>query len=160
MVASGPSQVSTIPRWSNSKLERRGVQHLASAISIAESLIKFKRKFLKGQGKEARGDGKGEGYRDKSPKKDKPSNDKWKSKKDEAPKKYSCFLYKGPHRVFEFPERASLSPLCKKRERSKRRREGSPRSCYLMPYVPRLNDNPMGECTWKPLSMVNRYKPC
>jgi len=80
------------------------VQDFAFAIAAIESLIKFKRESSKGQGKKTGGSGKGRGDRDKSPKKDKPSKDKWKCKKDEAPKKYSCFLCNGPHRVFECPK--------------------------------------------------------
>ena len=95
------------------ELERRGMQGLASVIAAVESLIEFKRKSSKGQGKKTGGSGKGWGDRDKSSKKDKPSKDKWKSKKDEAPTKYSCFLCNGSHRVFECPRRQSLSSLCK-----------------------------------------------
>jgi len=37
--------------------------------------------------------------------------DKWKGKKDKAPKKYSCFLCNGPHRAFECPTKGKLAAL-------------------------------------------------
>ena len=99
------------------ELERREVQDLASAIGAAESLIEFKRDSSKGQGKKAEGNGKGGGDQDKTPKKDKPRKDKWKGKKDEAPKKYTCFLCNGPHKVFECPERGKLASLVQEEEK-------------------------------------------
>ena len=68
-----------------------------------KSLIEFKREPSKGQGKKIGGSSKGGGDPDKSPKKD-----KWKGKKDEAPKKYSCLLCKGPRWVFKCPKRGKL----------------------------------------------------
>ena len=102
--------------WAKMELERRGVQDLASAIGAAESLIEFKRDSSKGQGKKAGGNDKGGGDQDKTTKKDKPPKDKWKGKKDEAPRKYTCFLCNGPHRVFECPKRGKLASLVEERQ--------------------------------------------
>ena len=54
----------------------------------------------------------------------------------------------------------SLSPLCKKKKRSKKRKEKSPHLSYLMPFKPRWRVNLVGACMWKPMSMVSHYKPC
>jgi len=93
------------------------VQDLASAIATTECLVEFKKGSSKGQGKKIRGSGKGGGHRDKSPKKDKPLKDKWKGKKDEAPKKYSCFLCTGSHRAFECPKKGKLVALVQGEEK-------------------------------------------
>jgi len=54
------------------ELETCGVQDLASAIAVAESLIEFKRKSSKARGKKTHKDGNGEGDRDNSPERDAP----------------------------------------------------------------------------------------
>jgi len=79
------------------KLKRRGVQDFASAIAAAESLIEFKKGYLKGRGKKNHEGSDSEGDMDNSPKRDRPSRDKGDRKKDESLKQYSCFLCNGPH---------------------------------------------------------------
>jgi len=81
--------------WAKMELERCGVQDLTSAVAVAETLIKFKRESSKGQGKKIGGSLKGGRDHNKFPKKDKPSKEKGKNKKDETPKKYSCPLCNG-----------------------------------------------------------------
>ena len=49
------------------------------------------------------------GDKDNSPKRDLLPRDKGNRKKDEAPKKYSCFLCNGPHRVFECPKHGKIT---------------------------------------------------
>jgi len=94
------------------ELERRGVQDLSSAIAAAESLIELKRDSSKGRSKKALEDSDSEGDRDHSPKKHRPPlHDKSNGKKEEAPKKYTCFLCNGPHQVFECPNVANLPLL-------------------------------------------------
>ena len=102
--------------WFRMKLERHGVLDLASAISIAECVVEFKRDSSKGLGKKTRGNDKGGGDRNKSLKKGKPSKDKWKGKKDESPMKYSCCLYNRPHRAFECPKKGKLAVLTQEEE--------------------------------------------
>jgi len=93
------------------ELERRGVQDLASAISAAESLIKFKKNSSKGQGKNNQGSAKGGGDWDKSPKKDKSFKDYGTGKKDDTPKRCSCFICNGPRRAFECLKKRKLATL-------------------------------------------------
>jgi len=93
------------------ELERCGVQDFASAITVVESLIEFKRESSKGRGRKTHEGSNSEGDRDNSPKRGRPPQDKGNGKKDEAPKKYSCFLRNGPHRVFECPKRGKLADL-------------------------------------------------
>jgi len=84
--------------WARMELERRSVQDLASAIAAAESLIELMRDSTKGRSKKVHGDSDSEGDRDHSPKKHRPPlQHKSNSKKEEAPKKYTCFLCNGPH---------------------------------------------------------------
>ena len=98
------------------ELERHGVQDFASAITVVESLIEFKRESSKGGGKKNHEGGDSEGDRDNSPKRDRSPRDKGNRKKDEAPKKY-CFLRNGPHCVFECPKRGKLADLIIEEER-------------------------------------------
>ena len=98
--------------------ERRSVQHLVSTIAAVESLIELKRDSSKGRSKKVHGDSDSEGDRDHSPKKHRPPlQHKSNSKKEEAPKKYTCFLCNGPHRVFECPKRGKLAALVTEEER-------------------------------------------
>ena len=64
------------------ELKRRGVQDLASAIVVAESLIKFKRESSKGRGKKTHEGSDSEGDRENSPKRDRTPRDKGNEKKD------------------------------------------------------------------------------
>ena len=104
--------------WARMELERRGVQDLASAIAAAESLIELKRDSSKGRNKKAPEDSDSEEDRDHSPKKHRPPlQHKSNGKKEEAPKKYTCFLCNGPHRVYECPKRGKLAALVMDEER-------------------------------------------
>jgi len=91
------------------------VRDLASAITAAKSLIEFKKEFSKPRGKKTQDDTDNDGDKDKYPRLDKPTI--FKDKKDETPKKISCFLYHGPHRVFECPKRGKRVALAMKEER-------------------------------------------
>jgi len=98
--------------WARMELERRGVQDLASAITAAESLIELKRDSSRGRSKNGHEDSDSEGDRDDSPKKHRPPlQHKSNGKKEEAPKKYTCFLCNEPHRVLSARNVANLPLL-------------------------------------------------
>jgi len=99
------------------ELERHGVQDLSSAIDAAESLIELKRDTSKGRSKKGHEDSDSKEDRDNSPKRDRPPRDKDNRKKEETPKKYTCFLCDGPHQVFECRKRGKLAALVMKEER-------------------------------------------
>jgi len=105
--------------WAKTELERPGVQDLASVVAAFESLTEYKRDSSKGQGKKNLDDSDSDGGRNKSPTRDKPTTFKAKGRdnKDEAAKKYSCFLCNRPHRVFECPKREKLAALVMEEER-------------------------------------------
>jgi len=80
------------------KLKKHAVQNLSSAIAHAK-LIEFEGDSSKLRGKKTHDDSDGDGDQDKSLKCYKPFTfrGKGKGKKDEALRKYSCFLCNGPH---------------------------------------------------------------
>ena len=98
--------------WAKMELKRRGVQDLASAIATAEALVEYKKEFPKKPTKKT-SSGKDGGDLDKSPRRDKLSSpkDKGNGRNDGLPKKYTCFLCNGPHRVFECPNKGKLAAL-------------------------------------------------
>ena len=51
--------------------------------------------------------------------------DKGKGKKTDAPRKYSCFLCNGPHRVFEFLEKGKLATILQKEEEQEEKKIAS-----------------------------------
>ena len=95
------------------------MQDLVSLIVSVESLIEFKRESSKPRGKKTQGDSDSDGDRDKSPRRDKPTifKDKGRDKKDETPRKYSCFLCNMPHRVVECSKHGKLAVLVMEKER-------------------------------------------
>jgi len=95
------------------------VQDPALAIVAIELLIEFKRQSPKLRGKKTHDDNDNDGDRDKSPRRDKPTffKDKERDKKDETLKKYSCFLYNEPHRVFECLKQGKFIVLVMEQER-------------------------------------------
>jgi len=80
-------------------------------------LIELKRDSSKGRGKKDHEDSDGEGDRYRSFKRDRPPQHKGNGKKEEVPKKYTCFLCNRPHRVFEYLKRGKLAPLMMEEER-------------------------------------------
>ncbi|KAF2308988.1 hypothetical protein GH714_027351 [Hevea brasiliensis] len=129
--------------WARLEIERRGAQDLAAAITIAESLVEYK----KGDKPKAK-DGKSKHGGDKSGGKDshregpKEGNAKkpWVGKKDYRDGKFKkndkfhkpiergplkCFLCDGPHRARECPKNAALDALVADKEDVQPRQEGS-----------------------------------
>jgi len=84
-----------------------GMQDLASIIVVVKLLIEFRNEPLKNNARKLIVVAKGGGDQDTLT----AFKDKGKGKKDEIPKKISCFPYKGPHRVFKCPKWGKLAAL-------------------------------------------------
>ncbi|KAK8716645.1 hypothetical protein V6N13_043950 [Hibiscus sabdariffa] len=113
--------------WAKTELKRRGVQDLANAIAVAESLINYTShkestpKLRDKKSGQAKGGGDmGQckvGHQDDNPSKYKESST-WKSKakaKDfrgsKKPSSNKCFICDGDHWVRECPQRQALNTL-------------------------------------------------
>jgi len=135
------------------------MQDITPVIAAIESLMEFKREFLKGQGKKTRGSSKGGGDQDKSPKKESlPKTSERVRRMRHQRSTYASYAMDLTESL-DALDGVSLLPLSKNK-RSKRRRGGSPRSSYSMPYKPRWKDIFMGECIWRPSSIASHYKIC
>ena len=109
--------------WAKQELQCRGVQDLMWAMTVAESLVEFKKDkpdSSKSKGKVGGDRDKGKGKeRDKQPKKGsgKPSYRQWKSSKKGNKKEWkpqTCFLYNEPHRMRDCPKRGKLATIAEK----------------------------------------------
>ncbi|KAJ9165878.1 hypothetical protein P3X46_020695 [Hevea brasiliensis] len=103
-----------LQQWAEQELKRRGVQDLASAIAVAESLLEFSKRQAKKEKSKKGNYGKGGG--DKPHKAAKPFKPKEKqqgegSSKDWPKPKNDCFLCGGPHCVRECPNQAKLNAI-------------------------------------------------
>ena len=106
--------------WAKQELQRRGVQDLTKAMTIAESLIELGiKKSDKFESFKPKGKGNGGGDKDQ---KFKNNNEKlstgkprfykpWDKKKEKELVK--CFLCDGPHRMRDCPKRTKLSSINK-----------------------------------------------
>ncbi|VFQ91468.1 unnamed protein product [Cuscuta campestris] len=110
-----------LQQWARLELQRRGAQDLTTAISIAESLIEFK-KPEKPKPKDKGGKGKsgGDHHRDKETTKKTRGSKEYKA--GERPP-LKCFFCEGPHRARECPKKAKLSALIEEREEQEREEE-------------------------------------
>jgi len=107
--------------WAKIELKRHAVQDLASAVVTVESLIEFKRESSKLWGKktynmmvtvtETRTSLLGGTNQQYSRTKGREGKEGW------APRKYSCFLYNGPHRIFKCLKHGKLIALVTEEER-------------------------------------------
>ncbi|KAF7828548.1 Transposon Ty3-I Gag-Pol polyprotein [Senna tora] len=109
--------VDGLQNWVKMEIQRRGAQDLATAISVAESLIEFKKPDkLKTKDKGGKGKSGGEGNQSKTglykPESSKGSKE---FKSGEKPP-LKCFLCEGPHRARDCPKKAKLSALVKESE--------------------------------------------
>lgn len=107
-----------LQNWVKMEIQRHGAQDLATAISIAESLIEFK-KLEKPESLKDKG-GKGKSRGDSHGKED-PSKhekfDKGKNTKEEKRKfTLKCYFCEESHKVRECPKKAKLSTLVEERE--------------------------------------------
>ncbi|GKV33019.1 hypothetical protein SLEP1_g41575 [Rubroshorea leprosula] len=101
-----------LQRWAEQELKRRGVQDLASAIAVAESLIEFSKEPPK-RGKEKKG-GPSRGGGDKPHKVFKPFRSPEKvgeGSKTQPKVRRDCYLCGGPHWARECPQRNKLNAL-------------------------------------------------
>lgn len=133
-----------LQNWAELELQRRGVQDLATAMAVAESLVEFKRsespkaKFSKGShakggGEEERED---EGHEKKAYR---PSGSKYgQGKRDEQGDRRSkgkfkpqwetgCFICGGEHRARECPKKEVLNALVAKTGEEEEKEEEEPR---------------------------------
>jgi len=90
-------------------------------------------------------DSNNEGDRDNSPKRDQAQWDKSNRTNDETPKKYSCFLYNGPHWVIECSKCGKLDAFIMERERKEKKRKIASLS-LLSAIQTKLGSNLMAAC--------------
>ncbi|KAF7807841.1 Transposon Tf2-2 polyprotein [Senna tora] len=109
--------VDGLQNWVKMEIQRRGAQDLATAISVAESLIEFK-KPDKPKTKDKGGKGKsgGEGNQSKTGSYKPESSKGSKEFKSGEKPPLKCFLCEGPHQARDCPKKAKLSALVKELE--------------------------------------------
>ncbi|KAL3524836.1 hypothetical protein ACH5RR_013208 [Cinchona calisaya] len=115
--------------WTRLELERRNVDNLSNAMSVAESLLEFKPRekpnFSKPNGKEIakeRYKEFGSGAREKS-----PSKNEGKSfiTKDKGKRPLKCFFCDSPHMARECPAKAKLTAMAMEEEKAEEKQLGS-----------------------------------
>lgn len=103
-----------LQQWARLEIQRRGAQELTTAISIAESLIEF-RKVEKPKPKDKGSKGKSWG----DPHCSKVTTEKAKGSKEHQTRErppISCFFCEGPHKARECPKKSKLSAFIEERE--------------------------------------------
>ncbi|KAH7663392.1 Acid proteases protein [Dioscorea alata] len=109
-----------LQHWVKMEIQRHGAQDLATAISIAESLVEFKKAEKPKSFKDKGGKGKsgGDAHQSKEAKQSrfKEGHSSKDSKGERPPLK--CFFCNGPHRARECPTKAKLAALVEEREES------------------------------------------
>ncbi|KAF2303183.1 hypothetical protein GH714_014403 [Hevea brasiliensis] len=105
--------------WARMEIERRGARDLATAISIAESLVEFQRsersRTSPQKDRSEGGDSRGKDGSSK-PKEVQPRSQREDRGMQRPP--LSCFLCDGPHRARECPKKSKLSALVEEREKA------------------------------------------
>ncbi|KAF2305838.1 hypothetical protein GH714_008308 [Hevea brasiliensis] len=105
--------------WARLEIERRGARDLATAVSIAESLIELQRRERNSSPRKERNEGSSSHGKDGSYKPYKPKEGHNKVQKEDQGMQrppLSCFLCDGPHRAQECPKKSRLSALIEERE--------------------------------------------
>nr|QCS14309.1 hypothetical protein [Phalaenopsis equestris] len=103
-----------LQHWAKTELRRRGVQDLATAIAVAESLVDYSKeprrpedmKSGNSKGGDDKGKNKEEKRRESTPTK---ARDKWKAKNKQYQNR--CFLCEGPHWARDCPQKKALNSL-------------------------------------------------
>ncbi|RVX13954.1 hypothetical protein CK203_011471 [Vitis vinifera] len=94
--------------WAKQELRRRGVQDLATAMAVAESLVDYR---------------KGDSSKPKPP--SKGNQDKGKDKRKEFTPRTNCFLCDGPHWARDYPKRKTLNAMIEEKEQEDDAKVGS-----------------------------------
>jgi hypothetical protein len=109
--------------WAEQESRRRGVQDLATAMAVAESLIDYKKNdkapMSKGNNHSKGGGDKYKGAGSSKPptgKEDKGKEHKKYNKGDKFKPKNNCFLCDGPHWARDCPKRKALSAMIQEKE--------------------------------------------
>jgi hypothetical protein len=117
-----------LQNWAKIEIQRDGAQDLATAISIAESLIEFKKSEKSESPKDKGGKGKSGGEspsnRGRSHKFNRPKegrNTKEGQGNDRPP--LQCYFCDGPHKARDCPKKAKLSAIVEEREEQQQREE-------------------------------------
>ncbi|KAF7807946.1 Transposon Tf2-2 polyprotein [Senna tora] len=106
-----------LQNWVKMEIQRWGAQDLATAISVAESLIEFKKSDKpKIKDKGGKGNSGGEGNQSKAGSHKLESSKGSKEFKIGEKPPLKCFLCEGPHRARDCPKKAKLSALVKESE--------------------------------------------
>ena len=99
--------------WAKQELQRRGVQDLTKAMTVAESLIEFKKSdSTKTKGKSG-GDKDGQ---KKSGNGKPPAKGKFTKDGDKKKEGFACYLCEGPHKARDCPKRNKLSAIAKEED--------------------------------------------
>lgn len=106
-----------LQNWVKMEIQRRGAQDLATAISIAESLVEFKKpekpKLYKDKGGKSKSGGDTHPSKEAKQIRSKEGHN-FKGQGERPPLK--CFFCNGPHRARECPTKAKLAALVEERE--------------------------------------------
>jgi len=112
--------------WVKMELKRRDMQDLTSAITAAKTLVEFKRSPLRDKVRRQVTTAKvGETETSLQAGQTLHVQRQGKGKNDESPRKYSYFLYNGPHRVFEYPKKGKLAALVQGEEEKEKKKIAS-----------------------------------
>ncbi|KAF2298293.1 hypothetical protein GH714_021419 [Hevea brasiliensis] len=112
-----------LQNWARLEIERRGARDLATAVSIAESLIELHRRERNPSPRKERNEGSSSHGKDGSCRPYKPKEGHHKVQKEDQGMQrppLSCFLCDGPHRARECPKKSRLSALIEEREEDPR----------------------------------------
>ena len=120
--------------WAEQELRRRGVQDLATAMAVAESLVDYRRGDSskpkppsKGNQAKGGGDKRSQGHTSKEGSSKGPSgkDGKGKDKRKEFTPRTNCFLCDGPHWARDCPKRKTLNAMIEEKEQEGDAKVGS-----------------------------------
>ncbi|KAL6319636.1 hypothetical protein AAG906_020713 [Vitis piasezkii] len=123
-----------LAKWAEQELRRRGVQDLATAMAVAESLVDYRRGDSskpkppsKGNQAKGGGDKRSQGQTSKEGSSKGPSgkDGKGKDKRKEFTPRTNCFLCDGPHWARDCPKRKALNAMIEEKEQEGDAKMGS-----------------------------------